>query len=456
MMKGRGWIWSLAMCLVLSSPHVRAEAEGERADVETAQASVPALSDPGESVEESINAYFLGPVGSELKARAARGEIYVGYATAEVKVGPTSPQWGKHRAAAYENALIEAENAFIRARGLKSQAEKLREYFSDTDRPVPNFQPEDLADGGKAERIVSKLLSVAEGRLDKELRELGVDEEDFRAAAPPQRQVLFREALNRTTTREALADLAGLMTMKTFEAHNSAGEHVIGVVVVQSPGLKEFAREIVSARGDIKADKSKAGPPIYEAIAAEPNLLVDEFGLRRLYDEEGFPVLISFGQSANAYTGEDSRKRRRYREAAKKVAEASADAGITFFVAGKANWTSKTSQDELLEEAVKVHPDGFRDQDDMIAAIETVRELSRARAKANLTGLTTVHSWSMAHPLYPDQEVVGVVRMYSPKSERMARQLDRPAKQTVAPSEVPRTGQTGVRSSKDRMDVHDF
>ncbi len=454
--KGRVWIYLLACSVVLTPLQVRAVAEVDQADAEVVSASQPERIDPEQSIEDILREFYHGPIGSKLKARDAAGELFVSDGKSEIKVGPENAQWGKHRTTAYENALIQAENEIVRRRGLKLQAEKLREYFSDTDRPVPDFQPDDLGDGGKFERIVSKLLSVAEGNLDKELDKLGVDKEEFKVAPEPQRHLMFREALTKTTTREATADLAGVMPIKTFEAHNSTGEHVIGVVVVQSEKMKQFAREIVNARGDIKPEKGEAGRPIYEVITENPKALVDEFGLRRLYDEDGYPVLVSFGQSANAYRGEDRRKQRRYREAAQKAAEASADSQITFFVAGKAHWTDENTMQELFEEAEKVHPNNYKESDNVLQVVNTVRENSRAKAKANITGLTTVYTWAMRYPLYPEQEVVGVVRMYSPKSERAARLMDHLTEKPKSAPKASISGQNGVRSSKDRMDVSDF
>lgn len=430
------------------------------AEVESASAPDPYV-DPGMEVEAAFNRFFSEGFGKNLQQRMAAGELYVGKAWAEVQVSPVNSQWPKYRIMAYESAITDAENAYLMALSAKIKTDKVRTYFSDNDGEIPEFDDSTWSDRNKVTRIIDKILSYTEGRLDLALSDLGIDPDEFNGKSKTQRHDLFRDELMKTSLKEAMGSLAGLIPVQTFEGQNKAGEHVIGVVAVASHKMREFADEIATQRGNLKPNETNKGKPVYEVIAADENLLIDQFGIRRFYDEQGYPVLVSYGQWGNAYQGDNKRQARRQRAAALDQARNQADQQIAMFVAGKAMVTETSTVGQIVEDYVHVHKDGYKEEQDVARIVDELQKRSRAKANVRLSGLADVYSWTKPHPTYPQHELVGVVRLWSPLNEQNMRRLkDYQAKPDVPDEEQDvnkdQKGVNDLQKSKSYMRADDF
>ena len=383
----------------------------------------PVMSDPEREVKDLIERFMASKTGRALNQRMARGELYVGYATDEVAVDPNHKQWGKFRSMAYEKALIKAENNYLAAQGLEITSEKVRSLFNDASGEVPDFDDSDLKSDSKFGQLLDKLVAFASGTLDKELEELGIDPAEYNSLPPAQKHVMLSDHIQKDTVKKAVGKLSGVVPYKTFEAKNEAGNHVIGVIIVASPKMRQFAHDVIHSGGDIAPNPDAAGVPIYDQVKANSADLFNRFGIRKLVDEEGYPVLISYGQWANGYRGNDGRKQRRQREMAEIQARSLADSQIAFFVAGKANYTDSSTIGALVEDSDTVDQENFHTQETVNRVIDTVRQDTKAKAKAKLTGLIDLYTWSQPHPLYADQELVGVVRVWSPVMDQAMNQV---------------------------------
>ncbi len=447
--------WSLAVG-ALNFP-LMSVAEESPADQEIDSASAPdSYVDPAMEVEAAFGRFFAEGFGRKLQQRMAAGELYVGKAWAEVQVNPENSQWPKFRVMAYESAITEAENAYLMALSSKMAAEKVRSYFSDNSGEVPEFDDSLLTDQNKVSRIIDKVLTLTEGKLDKALEDLGISADEYNKTPEPQRHDLFKDALIKSSMKEAMGTLAGLLPIQTFEAQNKTGEHVIGVVVVASQKMRQLAHEIKTRRGKLAASETSKGRSVYEVVAADAGLLVDQFGIRRLYDEQGYPVLVSYGQWGNAYRGDNKRQARRQRAAALDQARMQADQQIAMFVAGKAMVTEESRVGQIVEQYVDVHKDGYKEEQDVARIVDQLNKESRARANVRLSGLADVYSWTKPHPVYPEHELVGVVRLWSPLNEQNMRRLKdfRAAGKTAAVKKP--EGVNGTHQGKTYMRADDF
>ncbi|HET6306874.1 MAG TPA: hypothetical protein VFG12_06790, partial [Rhodopila sp.] len=254
---------------------------------------------------------------------------------------------------------------------------------------------------------------------------------------------------------QAIGELTGLVTAQTFEGQDGKGNYVIGVVAVVSPTMKDFARDVLTAHGEIAPDPERAQD--LSRLYADRKQLIPEFGVRRLFDSEGLPVLVSFAQWASGYAGSDPTMADQYRQVAMEQAEARADAQIAQFLKGSMMADSQSETGRAIEKAAERLPDGYV-QDD--AATKTVTDgmLStlRSHAQVQVTGIQTLHRWSEKHPL-TGQQIVGVIRIWSAAGEKAVRQLrDRHGPTASAPAPEQLNGPPSVTQGRTLMNASDF
>jgi hypothetical protein len=442
-----------------ASANVTENAEAEEEMI--SEASEPVEEDPGEKVDNLINEYLNNGRGKTIRGKISKEGGWIGFATAEVSVGPENPNWAKHRIFAYEKALNDIENQYITTQSQNVKAKKLRELFKNASGVVPDFKPEDMDDPSKVGVLIDKLLAISEGKLDKTLEELDIDKEQFNRTPKAQRHTLFSESLNKSTIVESIGSLVGLIPIQTFEGFNSQKEHMVGVICISTPKMKQFAYDILHNRGNFKPSNKK-GKDLYDLFSKNDNLLIDQFGIRKMKDEEGYPVLISFGQWANSKKAGDKRLIRKYRKAAKKQAEAIAKNQIAFFLAGNSIFQTNSDIAEQFEESYKVHHDNYKEQNIVNSIIDGIREKSKSKAKVTMSGLIQLYSWTAKHPQY-GHEIVGVVMKWSPRDEKQARKLRewkperkdnierKPTKSTKQLK-----GVSGSKMGEEYMDLDDF
>ena len=99
-------------------------------------------------------------------------------------------------------------------------------------------------DGGRSdlEALWLKISKYTQARLDKGLRELGVDPSQYNAVDPDQKKKIFEDALtNKSIERTSIA-LGGINVVGNF-VHEGETSHV-GVVIAYSPSIEGLAQSL--------------------------------------------------------------------------------------------------------------------------------------------------------------------------------------------------------------------
>lgn len=424
------------------------------------ESAKPEPIDPGLEIEKAVAAYKQGP-GSLFVAKARAGKLYFGIGQANVMARPEDRNWGNARIMAYKEALLNAKAEYLTHLGTSVVASSATRLFDDASQ-MPEFTPEELASSTKLGELLDKAVAVAGGMLDEKLTDMGIDPEEFRAAPTEKRAILFERSVSDTVTLRARHELTGVIPVKTFEANDSDGNHVVAVAIVASPKMRAFIDDVIRSKGDIAPDPSKASPATLEQLFADQNALINEFGIRRLYDEQGYPVLVSFGQSSNPYRGSDYQQRYDNRKVS--YAAARADAFGNFATLFKSTGTFDESKSDVMQNQRIgiVRAEGR----DLSESEETSREFIRAleqemeasgRVK-DLAGTSELLHWTAKHPLY-GHEINGVIYVWHPVAEANARALRdyKPAQAKPSPAAEPVTkGQAGTSQSMNLMSADDF
>ena len=418
-------------------------------------AAAEAPADAGSRVRAMMQAWLAeDPLARDL---AGRPDVLVVQGVDEAALPAGDVRWGKSRALAYEGAFLDAMRAFVELRRSTVSSEVAREYFQE------DIPEEDLAyrpaepTGAYLERVAEKAAVLAERRLDEALRDSGMSEAEVQALAPEQKHVLFADRYSRRTLVQAVGAASGLVPLKTFEAVDGQGFTVVGVVAAFSQRMRALADGI--ARGKpMRADPEREDAPVADQMAEFADAdLPREFGVRVLGDEQGFPVLVSFGQwGLRAGEGESNRARSRRREFAFRQAENAARAYLAAFVHTCTGFSRESTVAEAAEEVIAVAADGTGWESDMATVTDRLAEKAQAGSEVSLTGLTTLRTWQAEHPEVAGHQLVGAVVMWSPAREDAVRTAvgERPkhAEQPAAATGPSEPVESGSRVIMDESD----
>ena len=379
---------------------------------------------------------------------------------AEIGVHADHGDWGKARSLAYTRAYLDAMGAFVRQTNEEITAETVRDLLQDATSSA--FEAGENP-ATYLERVAKKEEVLVELKLDQELKAAGMSDEDLARLSVREKIPRYRNALVRETTSLAFGRASGLVPLKTFEAVCD-GNSYLGVIAVFSTRMRELAQRIQD--GDaIRPDPDRGGVSLRDRIGAlSDEDLVEQFGVRIWWDEDGYPVIVSFGQwgwSTKALSA--AQRDRRYRFARDQAA-LQAKSYLAEFVTVNAQFTETSFMGEVIEEAVEVGADGFTSNVEGTNFADRIVREARTRSTVQLTGLDILRTWTARHPVAEHQELTGAVAYWSPAREDAVRaslglEAKHPAPEpepAPAPEAEPRPTASGTVQSKDLMDANDF
>jgi len=364
-----------------------------------------------ERTREAIDQYAREK-GIEFGLENDKGQIFYN-ATATVAVDETNPQWAKWRIVAYKKAYTKIKQDFLEEIYGKMVGTTLQEYFNDDsdtrlDFPVPG-DPRALS---RTDEIWDKLFALSGSKLDKALEDLGIDPAQYNAAPPEQRKKLFKNNLIEKSVTKAAGQLGGLIPIKTFEGFDSKGNYTIGVIAMYYGKLKQLAYDIVKKREPMLSKKS--GNPIASYLPATKKELANAFGIRLVFDENGAPALISYGQWSYLYKGKNQKKLDRAHDFAEKKAKTEAEKQTVQFLNSSAFYKQMAETSALNEEEAIMDRDGNIRQEEMATMIDKLEESMNVHFSGDMRGIKPYKRWSYKHP--NGHEIVGVVTVWTQKN----------------------------------------
>lgn len=444
-MLGRRPLLALPAILVGARPVWATDAAGQAASGDlphaVANASVQMVTDEG-ALEERMDQFIDS---SGFGARADRNEISILKGTAPVQVPASNPDWLRYRQIAYSAALLDAQADFVAEQNVRIMARTTLDFFKSANETPPPYQ--DCKTPGQAAAVLRKLLAVAGGKLDKELQDIGINPKDYENAPEPQRSPMLANHLKTNALKRSFGDTIGLCSVMTFEEMQN-GQARIGVVAVTSPIMRDFAQQVLTQQGAFTPDPSHAQD--LRQLMSGRQKLISDFGVRRVFDAQGLPAVISFFQWASAYRGKDPAMAATYRDAAARQAEAQADAQLADFLKGSIDYRQDSTVGQEIDRTAESLPDSGSIEDTKRIVDELRRNIVRM-ASVNITGMRTLKVWNGHHPAAPDQTIIGVVRYWSAAGEMAMR-----SRQAPPSAAVPAGGASGELQGRKLMDANDF
>lgn len=381
------------------SPLTDAEAEQINDDYSSPRAS--------EQVQAAIEEYYRKK-GVSQGVTGPKGQVYY-HAVERVTADPSSSAWVKSRAIAFDKAMLELQKNFVFDNWGDTVTATESELFQDDSNNARDFAEEDITKS-RIGAMWDKVVALGDAFLDKWLRDLDVDPEQFHAVPPEQRKDLFLSRYINKTLNEATGRSAGLIVMKTFEGQDDKNNHVIGVVAKFSPALGQLASNIAYGTEPFLTTKVGKYEPIGEFIMGQtPEQLSTTFGIRLRFDEQGQVVVLSHGMWGFGYKGDDERRRDRAEQGAARQAASAANSALAKFVNGRLKYAEESEYGEIEEHFLTKRGDDITEQD-VASVIDRLSSEISLDARADMRGVRTVRQWTYDHPY--GHTIKGVIRAW--------------------------------------------
>lgn len=422
-------------------------------EVVEAQEERPA--DAAAYVDEKAQQYIRD---KRRKFASQNKQVFMHAGTALISIRPTEASWGDARVLAYTEAMQKAREAMLKQLYTSVATETIRKSFKSN--RLPEFTAEELQAQSKFEALLDKVVALADATVDGELRELGVNPEEYNAAPPAKRKTMMQKAITQTVKTVSMGDITGTQIMKSYEKTDSNGNTAVSVVIATSVKKKNFLASLRKSKGNVAPEPRKAKMPVLDYLDKHQDNLMYQIGTKIHWDEKGYPVLLSFGMAGNDCNPADYEECVDNREFSYLDAELNAFAHIaeTYNLVGKVESSSSSTSDKSKTASVTMNsPSEIETQEQTVAkVIKEISQMSKVSSNVKgLVGLQQVKRWSAKHPV-TNREINGVVLMWHPMAEQATRAFKNNKELKKNKSSGTQATITPVSGESDGADDDDF
>ncbi|GAA4650944.1 hypothetical protein GCM10023116_32270 [Kistimonas scapharcae] len=426
---------------------------------EVKAASEKRVSNAVDDVNTRAQEYVLRKKG-QLRKQGRSNEVFVSYGAARVNAKGASPDWGDSRIIAYQRAQMDAREKLLKTLYSEVTSEIVKDSFKTN--KLPKFEPEELQSQSKLESLLDKLTALADATLDEKLSEKGIDPAEYNAAPPEKRKIMMKKAFSKTTERLSRGDLSGTLVTRTFETTDENGYTAVAVVIQTSVKMKNLLSELRVSKGAIEPNPNKKRKSIDDFLIENRKNLMYEYGLKLMYDEQGYPILLSFAQAGNDCNPVDYEECVDNREFAYIEAENDAFAHIAeaYNLSGLSKTSTSKGEEQSKEARVTQTAEGEETiQETVSRVIKETRAMAKMTSSVkNLVGIEEAMRWSEKHPV-TGREINGLVLAWHPLKEQAIRTFKAgkiPSNSSTSEGAVFDNGSGSSTSSMELMDDSDF
>ena len=458
------------MLMLVTGSTLALEAESEVVDVAMAdpQAQQPAATSEeiitaSKEIPEDAAAYVDEKAQKYITVKrrkfASKGkQVFMHAGTAIIPIKATEAEWGDARVMAYVEAQQKARESMLKQLYTDVTSKTLRQSFKTN--KLPEFTPEEIQSQSKLEALVKKVVALADATVDDELKELGIDPEEYDAAPPTKRKNMMLKAISQTITTSSRGDITGSQIMKSFEKTDKNGYTAVSVVVATSNKKKNFLASLRKSKGNIEPNPEKAKMSVQDYLDKHRDNLMYQIGTRIHWDEKGYPVILSFGMAGNDCNIADYEDCVDNREFSYLDAELAAYAHISeaYNLVGKVEASRTTTSGKSKDATVTLTDSNQVDTQEQTVAklIKETNQLSELTSSVKgLVGIQQATRWSAKHPV-TNREINGVVLMWHPVNEQETRAFKSGKKVRKASNSGAKVDFTPKSGESDEADDDDF
>lgn len=360
----------------------------------------------GRQVKQQIRSWFNKKNIVPKIASKSNKTYYSG--TSVVNVPASNKNYPKALQQAFESAFDKARSEFVFDRVGDQFSDKIVNTNENGSSDGRKFNPE-MCDSSKLESIWNKVVALTDAKLDDALKENGVDPEEYKATPKMAQKELFFESSVETLVKTASGEISGLLPVQTFLATAKDGTSSVGVIMVFSPKLMSLVSDLKSGNQPSFSSK-RAGKPMAYFVNKSADDLESTFGPRLVFNENGQPMVLAYGQWGASYHGNNTRQKERSRDLAFEKADMQAMQLIGEFLNGTLESRSKQVSGSLIRHYIESDCKSQREKEEE-TIIDEMSKYMRIKGNANAKGSAVIREWSKINEF--GVEIIGAVRAFS-------------------------------------------
>lgn len=371
-------------------------------------------------------------------------------ASVEAVRGKDSADAATARQLAYQQALLMAESEFVLwiAGNTISNQQQLTQADNSSNRN--EFNTKDLPTTDSWSALYHKYMALKNSELDQKLREQGVDPSKIAQNPTARKELALSHYINSIFT-QGFYNLSGILPVKTFMVDKD-GHTVIGVVVIYSAKIKSLVQDLQS--GVMPALTGQSGMPLSKFIDKPNKLLMSNYGVRVVFNEQNKPVILSYAQTS--YTTKNSLPELSSQDMAKNQAVQLARANLATFINSVMNVSLSSKMGTEVSQAIVRDLSTGKDSQDMQQVVTNIiKNNYTINASASIEGVQTVKTWRYI-PEKTNQHVYGVVLAWTPEGYELAENVKNDMDATNNMGASSQGDQESVTSSEDNPYLHQF
>ena len=183
--------------------------------------------------------------------------------------------------------------------------------------------------------------------------------------------------------------------------------------------ISEKTLQLAASLSQNNPDLAPNGDPLNTGLSIKQTIqeigkgLLTKQGVQMYKDEKGNPVLLSFAHSQATSSSTGAKLR------AVEKAEVNADQYIIQFMGEMVSASKAIFESQTLDELTR-----SEEHIDYQGAFESKKGVTFDTGGLAISGITKVIDWAEPHPL-TNQEIIGVVKAWSPSSSLMFQEIDK-------------------------------
>ncbi len=278
------------------------------------------------------------------------------YGEATVRVGPLDAAYGKELGLTYDKAMLNLRADFVQQTYGDFSSESIADFFENDSTNANEFTPAKLkeqAKQGKIGNMLDKAVDVLNNKIDKMLVEQGVAPSEIQKQTIEQKKTLFKDNFSKSMVKKSFASMSGLVPVQTkiiTTDRNGKKTVYLGIIAVMSEKTIQFAKD--SSRHKETLVKGKPSN-IKDLLPNQENGYLDEVGLRYVYDNNGRPMLLSYGRWSVVGKTENASQYERKIQNAKEKARMFAESYIGEFMKSNIQTAQSVDADSISGEVAK-------------------------------------------------------------------------------------------------------
>ena len=229
----------------------------------------------------------------------AKPDAYVDYGITKIEVGLDHHKWGEFRVSAYTEAVTKARIAMVKEIGQQEILQDSR-IKTQKDDSTPEFTEEEKSEYRNLKASTEIGAEVVDAVVEKETG-MDVDINEKINVDPMVKSKTTGKSVGSSFKSRVTESISGTFIYKTMEAVDKDGNAYVMAIILNTEKSKKDIAAIYESGSAYQArqDKAEKGVQVRQWFYKNKKTLYTEFGAKLMWDNNGYPIIVSVGQASN-------------------------------------------------------------------------------------------------------------------------------------------------------------